>query len=234
MMYWITPALLLLCSLLMYVLDRVNTFGQWLGPGAKRIREFITGFFVAATLCISTNVLLAWSAGASWRLNADRSSSGVIFSSLYDLNSVLAEELLFRGIILYLLLRYVSRAKALLISAVIFGVYHWFSQGVFGNIVAMALVLLITGLMGYVFALAYERTRSLVLPFAIHFGWNLVNNSIFSNGPNGLQILRTEGLATTSTVFMLTSFAAFVIVGVLLLLFVQSSFFSGGEDTATH
>ena len=111
---------------------------------------------------------------------------------MYDFNSVVSEELLFRGIILLVLIKYLKTAPAMLVSASVFGIYHWFTFGVWGNLATMVLVFVVTGLMGYVFAAAYVKTKSIILPVGIHLGWNWINNTMFSNGPNGIQVLEAD------------------------------------------
>ena len=49
----------------------------------------------------------------------------------------------------------------------------------------MALVFSFTFAMGLLLAFAYVRTGSLLIPFAIHFGWNLTQNYIFPGTETG-------------------------------------------------
>ena len=72
-------------------------------------------------------------------------------------------------------------AYAIVISAVAFGIYHWFSFGIIGNATQMVYVFIITGIMGVLLAYAYTKTYSLYIPIAIHFGWNLMHSFIFSS-----------------------------------------------------
>ncbi len=178
--------------LIVYISERKNLLAIWFTPLSQRTKEFISGFLILAILSTITQLLLGYLSGVSWQLNASISLHLILDSAFYDLKSVLFEELLFRGIILYLLLRYTKqRQTSLLIIAVAFGVYHWFTFGVLGNIMAMIVVFITTGYMGYVFAVSYEKTNSVVLPIALHLGWNLINNTVFSNGPNGMQALES-------------------------------------------
>ncbi|MEQ8523285.1 CPBP family intramembrane glutamic endopeptidase [Gracilimonas sp.] len=175
--------------LIVYVLEKRNLLSIWFTPLNQRAREFMTGFIILAILSAITQLFLGYLGGTYWQLNNNITADLVFNSAFYDLKSVLFEELTFRGIILYLLLRYTKRTQSsLLITAAAFGIYHWFTFGVLGNVMAMIVVFITTGYMGYVFAVSYEKTSSVVLPIAIHFGWNLINNTVFSNGPNGIQI----------------------------------------------
>jgi hypothetical protein len=95
---------------------------------------------------------------------------------------VLTEELIFRGALLYILLQKIGSPKSIWISAIAFGVYHWFSYGVLGNLQAMILVFIRTGLMGYAWAWAFAKTRSILLPFGLHLGWNVTYKLFFQKG----------------------------------------------------
>ena len=58
----------------------------------------------------------------------------------------------------------------------------------------MFFVFLTTGLAGVVYAFAFAKTRSIWVPFALHFGWNFTNNFIFSSGQigNGVWIMKHQ------------------------------------------
>ena len=75
--------------------------------------------------------------------------------------------------------------KAIIVAAIAFGIYHWFSFEIIGNITQMAIVFVITGAMGLLLAYGYAKTFSLYIPCAIHLGWNFTQNFIFSQGPIG-------------------------------------------------
>ena len=53
----------------------------------------------------------------------------------------------------------------------------------------MLVVFLMTSLSGLVWAYAFEKSKSMMLPIGLHLGWNFVFNSVFSKGPLGDQIL---------------------------------------------
>ena len=190
MIYAIT--VLAISWLIVYSTEKRNLLSIWFSPAGQKTKQFLSGFFILAILSAITQIFFGYLSGATWEVNNQITFDLVLNSAFYDLKSVLFEELTFRGIILYLLLRYTKRTQmSLLITAAVFGGYHWFTFGVLGNIPAMIVVFITTGYMGYVFALAYEKTNSIILPIALHFGWNLVNNTVFSNGPNGITILES-------------------------------------------
>ncbi|OZM57580.1 hypothetical protein CIB95_04200 [Lottiidibacillus patelloidae] len=99
-----------------------------------------------------------------------------------DTKSVLFEELLFRGALLYILVQKLGARNGIILSSLCFGVYHWYTYGVFGNFAIMAFVLIMTAIPGLVFAYAFVKTKSMALAIGLHLGWNFTNNSIFANG----------------------------------------------------
>ncbi|MBO6587030.1 MAG: CPBP family intramembrane metalloprotease [Gracilimonas sp.] len=188
MIYAIT--VLAISWVIVYLSEKKNLLTIWFTPLSQRTKEFVSGFLILAILSAITQLLFGYLSGVSWQLSDSITPELIFNSTFYDLKSVLFEELTFRGIILYLLLRYTGkRQTSLLLTAAAFGVYHWFTFGVMGNIMAMIVVFIITGYMGYVFAVSYEKTNSIILPIALHLGWNVINNTMFSNGPNGIQLL---------------------------------------------
>jgi membrane protease YdiL (CAAX protease family) len=58
----------------------------------------------------------------------------IVKGTWWTLFSVLYEELIFRGVVLYILIKRIGEVKAILISCIAFGIYHWFSYGLFWNI----------------------------------------------------------------------------------------------------
>ena len=100
----------------------------------------------------------------TYREVADR-QYGVVFAAgliLYGLISPLAEEVVFRGVIYNRLRRFYSPAVGIVLSGVLFGVFHGNPvQGVYGACLGM--------LMAYL----YERNGSFLIPFLFHAVANL-------------------------------------------------------------
>jgi membrane protease YdiL (CAAX protease family) len=192
--------ILLLSWLLLWLIEKkgLTALGLWITK--KRLKDFLIGFVMASLICAIYNAINTYLANNFWILN-DRISMNMLFNSIWWIvKSVLFEELIFRGALLYIAINKLGGKWACILSAVAFGVYHWFSYGAFGNPFRMLIVLLMTGIFGWVLAFAFKITRSIYLPIAIHLGWNIVNIFIFSNGPLGLQLMikandnRMEGL----------------------------------------
>ncbi len=165
-------------------------------PNQRRIVEFLAGMLFMAVIAVINFTWQAHFKEIGYQLNPDYELSQMLSGSFWILRAVIFEELLFRGAILYLLIRYIGVVKACLLSSLIFGVYHWFSYEVFGSrIVLMIYILLVTGCGGWMFAFAYAKTKSLYAPTGLHFGWNMVAAVVFSSGPIGDQWLLQHGEA---------------------------------------
>jgi len=60
-------------------------------------------------------------------------------------------------------------------------------------------------------AYAFAKTGSIILPIALHLGWNLVTIQVFSNGPIGDQLL----IKSTENVDLIEGYRS-LIVSVLI------------------
>ncbi|WP_438481894.1 lysostaphin resistance A-like protein [Oleiharenicola lentus] len=162
-----------------------------LGFNFPRIRscEFALGLLVTGMAAAIQQIGSSYATNDAWRLNSSLSFGLVVTQLRWTLNSVLFEELLFRGYLLYQAIRFLGPRRGVWLSAVAFGIYHWFTFGVLGNPVAMIYVFLLTGAFGGLCAFAFAETKSIVAPIGLHLGWNLVSYVIFSAGPSGASIL---------------------------------------------
>lgn len=174
--------------LAVFARERITVLG--IVPNRRRGLEFLIGLLFMAVIAVVNFTWQAYLQGGSYQVNPDYGLGKLLGSAYWVLQAVVLEELVFRGVFLYLMIRYVGVVKACLISAVIFGVYHWFSYGVFGSrLVLMVYVFLVTGCSGWMFAFAFAKTKSLYVSVGLHLGWNLVAAIVFSSGPLGNQWL---------------------------------------------
>ncbi|MEH6538213.1 MAG: CPBP family intramembrane glutamic endopeptidase [Psychroserpens sp.] len=105
---------------------------------------------------------------------------------IYHLKSALTEDLVFRGAILYILISKIGAKTAILISALSFGIYHVFAYEMTGDrIVPVLYVILVTGFTGYVWAYAFEKTKSIALGLGLHLGFNLMMTFFYQLQPYG-------------------------------------------------
>ena len=208
--------------LLLYLIEKKNILALGFLPIVKRLKQFLIGFLITGILCVLVQYLESYLKSSTWVLNKDISSGIILKSFWWDFKSVLTEELIFRGALLYILIQKIGSKKSILISAIAFGIYHWFSYGVLGNIMAMILVFIGTGLMGYAWAWAFSKTKSIMLPFGLHLGWNFIYNTIFSRGPLGeLVLISKGGNDLTGWSSLLNFVSGLVIVPILVLIYVR-------------
>lgn len=190
---------LALSWLLVWLFEKKNLGVLGLRPTKQRISGFGLFFLITAACCAS-GYLMRTFVGQRWEMNPLFTTRLLWEGLWWNIKSVLFEELIFRGVILYILIKRTGAGKAIIISSVAFGIYHWFSYELFGNPVQMIIIFIITGTMGLVYAYGYAKTFSLYIPCAIHLGWNFTNNFIFSNGNIGKGMLMAAQPAYTVTV----------------------------------
>lgn len=204
--------------LLLYLFERANILAIGFLPISKRLKQFLIGFFIASLLCIVVQYTESLLKNSIWIFNEKISGLTIVKSFWWDFKSILTEELIFRGAVLYILIQKTGSTKSVILSAIAFGIYHWFSYGVIGNIQAMVLVFIGTGLMGYAWAWAFAKTKSIMLPLGLHLGWNFVHNTVFSKGPLGDLLLTSEGGNELTGWFSLMNL---IFVPILVLIYVK-------------
>lgn len=157
-------------------------------PTPTRLVHWSIGLLLAAAVCTLYHIMTTAFINNGWILNKQLTLSVLLMGIWWVLKSVLFEELLFRGALLYLAIEKWGTTKACILSAVCFGVYHWFSYSAFGNPFQMVIIFVMTSIFGWMLAVSFAKTKSLYLPIGLHLGWNLFNILIFSNGPLGKQL----------------------------------------------
>lgn len=75
-----------------------------------------------------------WLTNSSWVFNNSIYSQSWLQSCYWDLKSVVTEELLYRGVLLYLLVQSTGNKKAVYVSAILSGTYRCFYHGRIGSI----------------------------------------------------------------------------------------------------
>lgn len=181
--------LLLSWLILKYTLGKNLNVLNWY-PNTKILRlmgfGFALAFFYLSLLYLSISLLVE----NPYRFNPNYTISHFFESSSFVLKGVIFEELLFRAALFYLLIRKLGINKAMTISAIAFGIFHWFSYGILGQPLQMLVIFISTGIMGYLLALAFVKSSSILLPFMIHLGYNFSSMILFSKEKMiGLQLL---------------------------------------------
>jgi uncharacterized protein len=173
----------------------LRAFGIGFVPGWQR--HFLFGIGVAAGMLLALiggcyafgYVSMHWTGG--------QVSPGVLLATCGAiLLAALNEELVFRGFPLQLLIEGIGEWPAIIAMSALFGALH------LNNPNASFLGILNTILAGILMSLAYVRTRSLWMPYAIHAGWNLGLGFVFGFPLSGIDIpsLWTTGTAGSETI----------------------------------
>jgi membrane protease YdiL (CAAX protease family) len=155
-------------------------------PLPKRFYQFLFGFILTAILSAFINIFFAQRANFAWVTNQNLTTSDILNEIYNTFNSVIYEELIFRGYVLYKLFQLLGEKKAVIITSVAFGIYHWFTFGALGNYPMMIWIFVTTGLWGLMFSYCYTRTGTILLATGLHWGWNFCDQIIFNQKGNGL------------------------------------------------
>ncbi|RZJ11017.1 MAG: CPBP family intramembrane metalloprotease [Rubrivivax sp.] len=167
--------------------QRLSAIG--INQGARRMAEFGMGFVLFGLAAAAQQLGFSAVARDPFVPNPSMQPAALLDGLRFIVNSVLFEELVFRGYLLYQAVRWLGERRAVWLDAAAFGVYHWFSYGALGNPVAMAYLFVLTGAVGLMLARAFVATGSVAAPIGLHLGWNSVNYLVFSAGPLGAALL---------------------------------------------
>lgn len=163
-------------------------------PNGRRLREFSIGLILMALFCVINLISQSYFKEISYVRNPIYGFWESLNGMWWTFKAALFEELIFRGAILYILIKRVGINWACIISAIAFGIYHWFSYQMFGRgIIPMIYVFLLTGAGGWMFAYAFAKTKSIYAPLGLHFGWIVVSIVVFSAGPLGNSLFVIDG-----------------------------------------
>ena len=195
---------------LLWFIEKENLSVLGLMPTTRRVTELLLFLLVSMACCSSGFLFRIFYAHEVWTLNPSFSPGLLSNGSWWNLKSVMFEELIFRGAIFYILIKRIGAAYSILISSVAFGIYHWFSFEVIGNIGQMIQVFLITGIIGVLYAYGFVRTNSLYAVIGMHFGWNFTQGFIFSSGSIGDGILVLQKPVPVVTVSWFIYFLIFL------------------------
>lgn len=190
-----------------------------LKPTKDRLKYFAILFLVSAVFSATAFLLRTYFTKEQYTLAPSLTTESVVIESWNQFRSVLTEELLCRGALLYILIKRLGSTKAILISSLIFAALHWMVAGVWGNLTQMIIVFTFTFAMGILLAYTYARTFSLLLPFAIHYGWNLIQNYIFPGSATGNHIYILAAPPPIVTISYLAFFTMLLLPKISVLIF---------------
>lgn len=203
---------------LVWFMEKKHLSVLGLTPTLNRLKYFSV-LFIVSGLCSATAFLLRmYFAKEEYAVSPAFNPDSVLRETWNQFRMVLTEELLCRGALLYILIKRLGQGRAILISSLIFAGLHWLNGGVWGNMIQMTIVFVFTFGMGLLLAYAYARTFSLLIPFAIHLGWNLTQNYIFPDMPAGNHIFELAGPPPVVTVSYLVLFTMLLLPKILVML----------------
>lgn len=198
--------LIVLSSVIAFFIYGKNWDVLGIVPTKKRALYFFIGFLFVAILCMLIIFIETVIYFIKWRINQPVNFFLVSKAVGHYFIAVFTEELVFRGFLLYILVKTVKEENAKIISAVCFGFHHWFSYEMFGaGFIPMIYVFIITSLAGYVWAGAFIKSGTIWLALGMHFSWNLIQSLFKGKVPYGSivynQVSKTE-LSDLSNLFL--------------------------------
>jgi membrane protease YdiL (CAAX protease family) len=210
--------------LLLYFFDQGKLEVLGVYPSKKRMGNAFVILLVSMIACSLGFILRIVFAKETWGVNPLFSFKLLFDGIWWNIKSVLFEELIFRGVLFFLMIKWIGKNYTLLISSIAFGVYHWFSFEILGNYAMMLQVFLLTGVVGYIYAWGFVKSQSIYPAIAMHFGWNFTQDFLFSSGPIGkglwVQLLASPQITVGYFVYFLIVFAPillFLLINAMLL-----------------
>jgi uncharacterized protein len=156
--------------------------GFWFHPRA--LRELGMGILIGFLMMSGIFIILLATGHAhvAW---LGRSPGEILFTVLYALVffsiAAASEEVLFRGYVFQTMAQGITLLPSILIISAIFGAGH------LNNPNATILSTINVVLAGVWLSLAYQKTRSLWLPFGLHLAWNFTQTTVYGFPTSGLQ-----------------------------------------------
>ncbi len=156
------------------------------------VRLIVAGFVFGAAM-VSVAVLIMAAGGSlsfRWRMDGAMLQAAVLQLMLFPI-AALHEEVLFRGYPFQRLTESIGAWPAVIVVSALFAVPHLF------NPYSTMFAAFNTAAVGALLAAAYLFTRSLWLPWGIHWGWNLVLAVVYGLSVSGFD---TDGPVDGSVV----------------------------------
>jgi membrane protease YdiL (CAAX protease family) len=120
--------ILLVSWALLYVLEKKNLSELAHLPNRIRLSHFCLEFLFLCLLNLGTIGIDTMVYSIDWQNNPDLEFEMVLQVFWFHLKSTLTEELVFRGALLYILIERLGIKRGIVISSIVFGVYHWFTN----------------------------------------------------------------------------------------------------------
>lgn len=176
---------------MLYLFEKKNLQVLGILPLHQKSLQFGLGFGLMAMTVLCYMGIETYMFNIEWQSNVWHLTN-LIEAFWYHLKSALTEDLVFRGAILYILIKRMGSRWAILCSALVFGVYHWFSYGILQERpILLAYILMITGITGWIWAWSYYKSKSIMLGLGLHVSYNLMMSFFYENQPYG-ELLFTQ------------------------------------------
>jgi membrane protease YdiL (CAAX protease family) len=211
-------------ALLLYALDRVRGYvlrAMGLGLDRPALRDSLVGTALGAGMVAATVAVMAVAGRVEFHWVGAWPRVGVAFLAVGYIIAVaaMAEEVAFRGYPFQRLVEGIGAAGGILLLSVLFGAVH------LGNPHATIWGFLNTIGIGAFLAIAYLRTRSLWMPWGIHFGWNFTLGVVFGLPVSGLNDFAIAVQGTATGPLWLTGGSYGIEASLIATLVVAASFF---------
>ena len=188
-------------------------------PTRKISSYFLILFICSAFFSATTFLLKMYFTKEEYVISEFFTFKNSLIETWYQIRTVLTEELICRGALLYILIKKIGSKKGIIISSLFFAVLHWLNNGIWGDLMQMIIVFTFTFFMGLLLAYSFSKTYSLLIPFAIHLGWNLTQNYIFPDSENGNHIFVLAKDPPTVTISYFAFFTMILFPKVAVILF---------------
>ena len=144
--------LLAISWLIIWLFEKGNLSVLGLTPTKERLKYCTILFIVSAVFSATAFLLRMYFAKEEYTISNSITTKSIILETWFQIRTVLTEELLFRGVLLYILIKKIKQTKAIIISAVLFAALHVINAGVCGNFKQMIILFTFTFLMGVLLA----------------------------------------------------------------------------------
>lgn len=158
-----------------------------------RMRELAFGTMLSVFLFFAVACVQSWVVDATWEFGGAPGALSALKGLMVASSMVLAEELLFRGVMLRSLRQMYGDRTAILFAALLFGAYHLVSSGDWAMGAVFRFVMPTLG--GLLFGWAAIRSAGLALPIGLHLGGNWVQAFVVGFEP--VRALSVPERATT-------------------------------------
>lgn len=160
--------------------DRQSFFSlgfAWKGFGKERTAGFFTGL-----LLITIIATVLWLMRLLEWFTADVDAAGILMVFALLVLVSFAEELVFRGYILNNLMQSLPKESALIVSALLFTLFHSLNPDF--NLIGMMNIFLAGILLG----INYIHTKNLWFAIFFHFSWNFFQGPVLGFQVSGLEL----------------------------------------------